>query len=247
MKMIPYTLLRRFKYAIFRGLKYCLLALGIVMLLAILLSFTDYPFWAYYWLGTHNSEMESDPDLIVVMGGGGMPSPDGLIRCYYAAETGTQYPQAGIIIAVPADTGLHEESPELLMARELIIRGIDSSRIRYEKNGYNTRTQAINILSVVGMEAADTISVRIITSPEHMMRSVATFRKAGFKYVGGMSSFEKAITEEMLLRKRGDRHDIEDEKQALAIRYNMWNYLKYEITVLREYCAICYYKCRGWM
>ncbi len=230
-----------------RSVKYILISLGIITLLSIFLSFTDYPFWAYYWLGTHNSELEADPNTIVVMGGGGMPSPDGLIRCYYAAAIAEQYPKSKIIIAVPSDTSLHDESPELLMAHELMIRGIDSFRISYETSGFNTRTQALNIYASYGGANADTNAIRIVTSPEHMLRSVATFRKAGFVKVGGMPSFEEAIDEQLLTKKNKNRAKSEVNRQALDLRYNVWNYLKYEITVLREYVALAYYKMRGWI
>ena len=132
---------------IFRKL---LLVLGFITLIAIIFSFTPYPFWAYYWLGTHNSELNLPPDVVVLMGGGGMPSPDGLIRCYYAAEIGHRYPGSQIIIAIPADTALENESPELLMAAELKMRGIDSVRILFESEGYSTCTQALNIYSLFG-------------------------------------------------------------------------------------------------
>jgi uncharacterized SAM-binding protein YcdF (DUF218 family) len=228
-------------------LKPFFISLGVLLFFALGLSFTDYPFWAYYWLGTHNSELVTDPEVIVVMGGGGMPSADGLMRCYYGSLIGHQYPEAKIIIAIPGDTSMHEESPELMMARELIIRGIDSTRILFEENGYNTFTQAINIKNILGIHTIDTVSVRIVTTPEHMLRSVACFRKAGFTCVGGMPSFEEAIEEEFLTRKVRTRGSEKADIRALELRYNMWNYLKYEITVLREYVALGYYKIRGWI
>lgn len=223
------------------------LVLGIATFLAFIFSFTDYPFWAYYWLGTHNAELESQPDVVVLMGGGGMPSPDGLIRCYYTAEIAHLYPESKVIIAIPADTALKEDSPELLMGAELMMRGIDSTRIIYEKNGYNTRTQALNIYSFLGKESADSLTLRIVTSPEHMFRSVATFRKIGFSEVGGAPSFEEDIEESLLVKKEKKEGTNKQEIRGLNIRYNMWNYLKYEITVLREYCAIAYYKLKGWI
>jgi uncharacterized SAM-binding protein YcdF (DUF218 family) len=94
-------------------------------------------------------------------------------------------------------------------------------------------------------DALDTLVIRIVTSPEHMLRSVKVFRKNGFRYVGGQPTFEKDIREEML-RKKSQTGDIR-QAPAVSLRYNMWNYLKYEITVLREYCAIAYYKLRGWI
>jgi hypothetical protein len=31
------------------------------------------------------------------------------------------------------------------------------------------------------------------------------------------------------------------------LRYNMWSYLHLELFVFREYCAIGYYKLKGWI
>jgi uncharacterized SAM-binding protein YcdF (DUF218 family) len=224
--------------------KLFLMSLGGLFLIALILSFTDYPFWAMYWLGTHNAELDVEPSILVLMGGGGMPSADGLNRCYHAAKTAHYHKNCKIIIAVPADTTREEESPEKLMAHELKIRGIDSSRFIFESEGTNTYSQVMNIKKLLSDRNPDSIAIRIITSPDHVLRSVAVFRKAGFKHVGGHPSFEEDIKEDLLLEKK-DRATLRQEK--LLLRYNMWNYLKYEITVLREYCAIVYYKIRGWI
>jgi uncharacterized SAM-binding protein YcdF (DUF218 family) len=218
---------------------------GILLIAAVVLSFTDIPFHAYYWLGTHNAGLDAEPDLIVLLGGGGMPSADGLLRCYSAAAVAAEYPGCDIIIAIPQDTALAGYSPEKLMAKELFIRGIDSSRFVFESQGINTFTQVLNIRKMFTPDALDTLVIRIVTSPEHMLRSVKVFRKNGFRYVGGQPTFEKDIREEML-RKKSQTGDIR-QAPAVSLRYNMWNYLKYEITVLREYCAIAYYKLRGWI
>ena len=223
--------------------RWILIFMGIIFVTAIILSFTDQPYWAYYWLGTHNTGTKEDPNLIVLLGGGGMPSPDGLIRAYYTAEVACEFEYAKIIIALPPDTAKHEKSPELMLAKELMIRGIDSNRIEFERNGYNTFSQAQYIADE--FNNIDTVVIRLVTSPENMYRSVMTFRKAGFKKVGGNASFEKAIEEEMLLKRRNKATGL--EAKQLNLRYNMWNYLKYEIIVAREYTAIAYYKLRGWI
>jgi len=221
--------------------------MGTLLILAVILSFTDYPYWAYFWLGTHDSELNVDPNLIVLLGGGGMPSSDGLMRTYFATKVAKTYPNADIIIALPADTCKHEKSPELLMKHELMMRGIDSTRISFETNGTNTYSQAVNIFNRFGKEGADTICMSIVTAPENVYRSVRTFRKLGFCFVGGMATFDEAIPEQMLIKKSKDKKILENEIKQLNLRYNMWNYMKYEVTVLREYTAIAYYKMRGWM
>jgi uncharacterized SAM-binding protein YcdF (DUF218 family) len=228
---------------IIRYFNNCLALLGTILLLALILSFTSYPYWAYYWLGVHNANERGNPNVIVLLGGGGMPSPDGLMRAYYTARNAIEFPSATIYIAMPHDTALGNESPEYLLAHELVLRGIDSSRIHYESVGNTTHSQSVNLSKIIGNYFSDTLILRIITSPEHMFRSVATFRKAGFKNVGGMAAFEEAISENSLMGNQNKRL----KSERLNLRYNMWNYLKYEISVVREYFAIAYYKIRGWI
>jgi uncharacterized SAM-binding protein YcdF (DUF218 family) len=217
--------------------------LGWVFLTALIFSFTDVPFYAYYWLGTYKTELPGKPDYIVVLGGVGMPSPEDLMRTYFAAQAAMETPDSRVVVSFPRDTSLHEVSPELLMADELMMRGVDSSRILFERKGYSTYTQALNVRKVIGSLRPDTLVIRIVTSPEHMLRATSVFRKAGFGSVGGSPAFEKAIEEEKLIKGLHRK----SEKRFLNIRYNLWTYLKYEITVFREFCAIGYYKLKGWM
>lgn len=215
---------------------------GIFALLFFILSFTDLPYHAYHWLGTSNSKLTKKPDIIVLLGGSGMPSPDGLIRCYYAAEAANEFKDARIIIALP-----YCEKDSLqqlkLMAHELILRGIDPSRIEYEPLGFNTHSQAENIAASLGNKKGK-VSVLLVTSPENMYRSVRTFLRAGFETVGGNPAFEKPVDEE----KVKDKENTKDVRvKSLSLRYNMWSYMNYELIVMREYCAIGYYKLKGWI
>ena len=227
-----------------KSLKWLFIAAGGFFLVMIALSFTDYPYHAYHWLGTTNAGMENEPDYIVVMGAGGMPSPDGLMRCYYAAETAKEYPQARVIIALPTKEEYFYQSYTYDMFEEIRRRGVDSSRFMFEIDGVNTRTQAVEISDMV--EGKEKASLMIITSPVHVYRSVKAFEKVGFTDVGGVASFEKAVEEESLTRGK-DGEKAEDLPGNLNLRYNMWNYLKYEVTVMREFFAITYYKIRGWI
>lgn len=224
-----------------KALHYTLYSLGSLLLVTLLLSFTDIPYWQYYWLGTHNCELAKEPDYIVLMGGGGMPSPDGFIRTYFTAGAWHRAKHSKVIIAIPPDTSNHHGSPEIQMANELIMRGVDSSIIFFERNGYNTISQAKAIASFFNADAIDTIAIRLVTTPEHMFRSVRVFRKVGFKQVGGTPAFEVGLKEKRLKKKE------DDSSIWLKFRYNVWSYMQYEITVVREYCAISYYKIRGWM
>jgi len=229
----------RVKNILIIACKWLLLVFGVFSFLLLILSFTDIPYYAYHNLGMGQSALSENPDVIVILGGSGMPSPDGLIRTYYASEAAKEHKNARIIIALP-----YNESDSLyqlnLMAHELIIRGIDSLRINYEPSGFNTRSQAVNIASMF-KNNKEQLALLIITTPEHMFRSIKSFRKAGFTKVGGLPAFEKPSDEEKLISKE------EKERVNLSIRYNMWSYLNYELLVLREYSAIVYYKLKGWI
>jgi len=234
--------LYRLKHIFLKFLKCFFGILGVLFFIVFILSFTDVPYYAYHRLGTTNSKIITKPDVIVVLGGSGMPSPDGLIRTYFASQTAMQYPATQVIIALPfnENDSLYQLN---LMANELIVRGVDSSRIKYEPIGFNTRSQALNIASMYKNNLKN-VSFIIVTSPEHMYRAIKTFKKAGLKVVGGVPTFENPPDSDKVKDKSKSK-DI--RVKSLSLRYNMWSYLNYELLVFREYFAISYYKIKGWI
>ena len=214
---------------------------GFFALLMVIISFTDMPYNAWYRLGTKNAGMDRKPDVIVILSGSGMPSPDGLMRAWYGARAANRYRDAAIILALPYSDG-DSLQPLRIMAKELTLRGVDSTRIRYEPLGFNTHAQAVNI--AFRYPETKGKSVLLITSPEHMYRSVKVFKKAGFVSVGGMAAFDTPIDPS----KAADSGTGTDTRvKSLNLRYNLWSYLHYELYVLREYAAIAYYKLKGWI
>ena len=222
-------------------LRYLMVAFGIGAVTFIILSFTDLPYYAYHHLGTKNASMELPPDYIVVLGAGGMPSPEGLMRCTYAAEAARAYPNSKVVVAMPTKPEYFLVSHTYKMFKEIELRGIDSSRFVFQMKGMNTREQAIAIAN--DLPQHDTLSLMMVTSPQHVYRSIKAFEKAGFGSVGGMASFEKAVAEENLI----DPGAVKEQVTNLNLRYNMWNYMKYQIIVAREYVAITYYWLKGWI
>jgi uncharacterized SAM-binding protein YcdF (DUF218 family) len=128
------------------------------------------------------------------------------------------------------------------MVSELMLKGVDSSRISYESIGFNTHSQAENLAKTFASERDK--SLLLVTSPEHMCRAILTFEKVGFSSVGGLPTFEEPIDEKRLKssKKLGTK-----QVQNLALRYNVWSYLIYEIKVLREFAALSYYWLLGWI
>ena len=232
-----------FKQKLYPVFRRFIIILGWIALIAIILTFTDIPYLGYYKLGTVNAGLDEDPDYIIMLGGTGMPSPKDLMRTYFTASAWKQAPWAMIYIVFPSDTSRKEKSPELLMAKDLKIRGVDSTKIFFESKGYSTRSQALNIKKLIGKHTADTCVIRIVTSPDHMYRAIRTFRKVGFYKVGGSPTFEQVVSEEELIC----GENTKTEKFGLSFRYRIWSYMIYEITSLRELCAIAYYKIRGWI
>jgi uncharacterized SAM-binding protein YcdF (DUF218 family) len=231
-----------------RFIRILLLSTGSIFLLLCILAFTTLPYYARHWLGTHKGCISVTPSQIILLGGSGMPSEDGLIRCYYTAFLGNKFPLAPIIIALPGDTTDSLSSP-VLLRQELIMRGISINRVIFENNGHNTRQQAMKIYEQSGKKFVNQ-PIALVTSPEHMYRSILSFEKAGFANVQGLPTFENSIEEDNLYF-----NDIELKGNALVppigkskqIRYQFWNHLKYEILVTRELFALGYYKLRAWI
>jgi uncharacterized SAM-binding protein YcdF (DUF218 family) len=198
----------------------------------------------YYNLGISTNTLEKNPDYIVVLGGGGMPSESGLMRTYFASKTAKQFPNSKLIVALPGNT-TDTTSAIFLMKKELIERGVNGNRILFEPIGTNTRSQALEIKKLINIDN----NILIISSPEHMYRAVKTFIKVGFKQTGGKPAFEKAIEsnlsfEDDTLGGNNIGPSIGDNTQ---LRYQFWNHMKYQIIVYREYLAIVYYKLKSWI
>jgi uncharacterized SAM-binding protein YcdF (DUF218 family) len=225
-----------------------LLVSGVFFLLILALSFTTLPYWGYYWLGTSQSKITGKPEYIILLGGGGMPSESSLMRVYYVHRAAVESPESRIVISIP---GNPEDSTSTArqVALELISKGIDRQRILYEQTGTNTRSEALN-LQQFNSENLTEKSILLVTSPEHMRRSVLVFRKAGFTRVSALPAFESAIESNLFFEDDqlgGNKTLVPDIGGNTEVRYQFWNHLKYEILIAREMAAMGYYKLRGWI
>lgn len=214
---------------------------GTMFLALVLLAFTRVPFDAHRWLGMAAGECSSPPTLIVVLGGSGMPSGPELLRLHRAAEVAGEWPKAALAVVHPGD-------PAALQAMifELELRGVHRSRIVPVNEGDNTRAQA---LAVARLLAGQQARLALVTAPENMYRSVLAFRKAGLSEVSGVPAWDHAMYHEFDYghREIGGKGWVPDVSDAPGLRYTWWNYLKLEVTVLREGAAIAYYGLNGWI
>jgi uncharacterized SAM-binding protein YcdF (DUF218 family) len=225
-----------------KALRAFFFSLGIFFFLLIFISFTSIPYHVHHWLGSHESGYKFYPDEIIFLGGSGMPSESNLMRIYYVSALAKKFPQAKVMVVHPID-----ERVIAVMKEELLLRGIDSSRIEIEKEGTNTRDQAMS----VAMHYPRLLKrhVLLVTAAESMLRTVSAFRKAGFESVGGQPAYETPmfVNLDYNFKKSGGKIYIPDVSDNMALRYNFWNYLKLEISCLREFVAIGYYWVNGWM
>lgn len=183
------------------------------------------------WLKVPDAGAMETPAYIVILGGGGIPSDTGLMRTYYGARHSISFPDATVIVALPAD-----ENPETSsvgrMKDELVLRGVPASSILMETKGKNTHEQATMIRAMLGPEAIND-TVHIVTEGTHLRRSVLSFRKAGFSHVFGIGTPNTGAEADM--------------GPGTFLRYTFWANLQLQIRVLREMVATGIYKLRGWI
>jgi uncharacterized SAM-binding protein YcdF (DUF218 family) len=182
-------------------------------------------------LRVSDADALEDPRYIVVLGGGGIPSDTGLMRTYYGAKHSSSFPDATVIVALPAD-----EDPETSsvgrMKDELVLRGVPESSILMETEGRNTHEQAERIRAMLGPGEIDH-PLHIVTERTHLRRSLLCFRKAGFSRVYGIGTHNT---------------DVEaDIGVGTFLRYTLWTNLQLQIRVLREIIATGMYRLRGWI
>jgi uncharacterized SAM-binding protein YcdF (DUF218 family) len=178
------------------------------------------------------------------MGAGGLPGPESLLRCYYAATAADSFPDSKIIVAFPVEDDDFEGSENESMVIELQKRGISAERIVSETTGTNTYTQAKEIVHLIANKSAP---ILIISSPEHIYRCIRTFRKQGFTEVNGLPTFAQSTSDDVFYSPEEEKGIRKRTERNVAFRYNMWSYLQYEILVMREATAIAYYKVKGYI
>lgn len=212
------------------------------MLLLVAMAFTRLPFDAHRSLGTAAGECTDPPEAIVVLGGSGMPSGAELLRLHHATTLAIAFPQVPVHVIHPKDTLVMR-----LMIEELVLRGVERHRIKALLEGTNTREQAL-ALKLHRPELTG-LRIALVTAPENMYRSVLSFRKAGFTAVCGSPAWEHAMFIDLGYghRRIGGKAWVPDVSQEAGLRYTFWNYLKLEITCLREYVAIAYYWLNDWI
>lgn len=170
------------------------------------------------------------PAVIVVLGGGGIPSESGLLRCYHAATLARAHPDALCIVSLPADDP--EEQSTGRMRDELVMRGVAPERILMEARARNTHEQAVAVREMLG-DAGLEAPVWIVTSGAHTRRALLCFQRQGFRSVHGLTA-----------RVTGAEGDM---GPGTFWRYGLWSHLETQIEILREWTALGYYWRRGWI
>lgn len=224
-----------------RAIRCFFVVLGVIFFIMILLAFTPLPYYMQYRLGiAREKDTNFAPDAIVMYGGAGMPSRSNLIRLYYTAEYANRY-KLPVIIAHPEDSLCHAE-----MRRYLVQSGIEDSTIHFMTWGGNTRAQSLGLMSAWPELAAKNLLV--VTSTQHIKRTVKSMEKVGFLHVKGIPAQEATVDFDLSLRTRELKgNSFIPAVGSTKIRYNFWNYLQLEITCFREYIALSYYKVKGWI
>ena len=238
--------MRKRKNRIAKILRILLITAGSVFIALCLLALTTLPFWAYYSLGTGNSKITRPPVTIVLLSGMGMPSADGLLRSYYTSKLAIANPTAKVIIVIPGNLSDSASDP-IRFASELVLRGVNKQAIAFENEGRNTREQALKMAQKIPTQLNQPVT--LITSPDQMRRAILAFRKCGFTDISGLPTFDNSLLADLTFADSA----LKGNKLAPPIgknqqmRYQFWNHLRYEVIVIREYFALCYYKLRGWI
>ncbi len=170
------------------------------------------------------------PAVIVVLGGGGIPSESGLLRCYHAATLAHAHPEALCIVSLPADDPEVQSTGR--MRDELVMRGVDPDRILMEFRARNTHEQAVAVREMLDASLLEE-PIWIVTSGAHMRRALLCFRRQGFRSVHGLTA-----------RVTGAEGDV---GPGTFWRYGVWSHLESQVELIREFTALAYYWRRGWI
>ena len=214
-----------------RHLARLLIFLGGLHLLLAASCLTPLPWKLLRWLQATPAPASFAPEVIVVLGGGGIPAESTLSRCYAAAEMAASHPRARIVLAIPS-SGNAPDSPEALMRREMEMRGVEAGRMVSETRGRNTHEQAGRVAGLLLQEGMDR-AVLVVTSDYHMRRSLSCFRQAGFTRVQGHFATDSSVNADL--------------GAAQTVRYTFWSAAEVLVVSMRELVALAWYWAKGWI
>lgn len=223
--------------------------MGVLLLFSLIMAFTTRPYYTHHWLGTGIENTCSEPEAILLFGAGGMPSGDNMVRIYYTAKAWRQFSHCPVYICLPGDP--KEEKGSLqMMAGELMLRGVETNKIKYIPDGKNTRGQVIELAEADNGQLSPACLL-VITSPGHMRRSVLALKNVGFQSIIPFPAFEIPLEGELRFDDRelgGERRFVAPSTgQTLSLRYELWTQLNYQLICAREFVALGYYWLRGWI
>jgi uncharacterized SAM-binding protein YcdF (DUF218 family) len=236
------------KWRVVRNLvRWFVLACGMFFLLVLYLATTGVPWRWYGSMGQPGINAAKPPDVIVMMGGGGIPSESGLMRSWKTAEAARIFSNAVIMVAMPDDGS---ETATHGIEHELIMRGVAEDRLRREPKGRNTREQALEVHRMLVQPGGDEPVLGLVTSPEHMTRTWLSFKKAGFSHLTALPSWPEAIQLDLSYHENelgstvtlGGRVGGSD-----MIKYKVWDNMGLMMRCTRETMAIWYYRLMGWL
>lgn len=219
-------------------------AFGVLFTLFLILAVTPAPFYMHYNLGNdpnqdHDTTYIFVPQHVIMMGGAGMPSAGNLMRLYHTSKIATFF-DCPVTIIHPYDSLCHAKMDEFLVNQGVI------REIFHDTIGTNTRSQVLGLAE--NHPEMLSMKILVVTSPEHLKRTIKCFNKVGFQEVRGVAAREGTVDFNLSLENlslKGNK--IIPNIGNTKMRYTFWNYLKLEIDTYREYFALLYYKMKGWI
>jgi len=229
----------------YRGARGLFALAGMTWFAFLLLPLTPYP-WRWYAQLGQPEPSSGVPEVLVMMGGGGIPSESGLMRSWKTAEAAGEYPDARIIIAIPREPG---ELPPGPIERELLMRGVAPERLEREPQGRNTREQAMEVVAMLRAADGTLPKIGLITSPEHMKRTWLSFKRAGAGELVAIPSWPEAIQADLSY----DAAELGGSPVGTVvgssnlIKYKYFDNLGILNRCVREWFALLYYRLMGWI